>query len=1567
MAEPTKETSQQIAAESRERHRAELRTLVFTDIVGSVRLKQTLGDRAGLALIERHDSIIRELVATFNAAEEIGVAGDSFTLAFAKPSDAVQFALMLQARLRVLSAESEHAILDRIGIHVGEVLVHSTPGQARPIGGIQIDTCARLMELASGDQILLSRFAFDSARQALRGWEMEGLGALTWLNHGHYSLKGVEEPLEVCEVGETGRALLKPPANSPKAHRIATHEGEPVLGWRPASGQPVPGTSWVLEKNLGEGGFGEVWLGVHAVLKQRRVFKFCFRADRVRSLKREVTLFRILRERIGAHPNIVAIDDVYFDEPPFYIVMDYVEGASLDEWARRQSDLRAVPLELRLEIVAQVADGLQAAHEAGVIHRDVKPSNILVAARSGTLHVKLTDFGIGQVVSAEALHGVTQLGFTQTLISTASASGTQLYMAPELLTGHAATTRSDIYALGVVLFQLIVGDLARPLTVDWAEAIDDPLLRDDLRKCFASEPAQRFAGAAQLAANLRALPRRRAAAEEERARLAVLERHAYRRGLLRAAVVAVIVIGLVAGLAIFGFRQARRARESARNEVLARNNAESLLAKTRIDRAQDFFAAGDAPMGLAYLAAVVRQDPKNPVAAERLLSALRDRAYPLPISGSLEHDGMVIDATFSPDGKRLAAVTPNSVTVWETATGKPRLGPLPFGGFRAVFSPDGSRLAVMKFDARIFDAATGNLVLELDSSPTDGGGEARPDLSWSADGTKIVTIAANNDAQLWDARTGARLGAPLTHPGEVWCAQFSPDGRRLATGGHGGAFIREVASGKLLHELTSEGRIERIAFSPDGERLVTGALSGAARLWSVSRGEPLGREMRHDGQVSDVTFSPDGLLVLTTAHTSETKLWDGLSAEPRGEFPRGRYRIWSGRFSADGRRVVTRTGEGVALVWDLTLKQLALEPIRPDGFPLAAVFSPDANSIATACSDGRVRLWEVTRTAAAPLRLAHGSRIRDARFDESGGRAITAGTDGRARVWDLQSGRNGQVLRHGSAVRIARFFPDGNRAITAGEDATVRLWELAKAEPIGEPIRASGSPVAAELSADGRMLLLAGEGGSARVWDTQTQRPVTAEFSEKVWAAALAPDGRTALLASGNSAAVWDTATGRRLSNEAPHKAKVACVAFTSDGRRFVTGSFDGSTRLWDAATGAPLSPEMKHGNVVSSLAIDRSGETLITSSYDRFARRWLTRVGAPDKEPLAHPEVVNSVSVHPPSPHRLCTASSDGVRLWNLQWDSPLLEPMRVGGPVREARWSNDGSRILALPENGEAAFVWDAREPRLPPRAPLADWADAVAGKRLEHDGAITPVGDDDQLAALEKVRATEGDDPFATTARWFFASHGERTLSPFSHVRWNERDARFPPRDPNATPAQVDLTPHYNCRLDEDMIPGDAGNTLEELPRGSHVLAGVRFDLRGIVQLGSDSAMPHFPRAVRGIAINRTAARLHFLHAAEFVQAPPQTELARYFIRYADGQSVTFSAIHERDLADWWRADAPPPLEVAWRGSNPFARIRNERIALFKSTWPNPRPEMPIACIDFESANAKAAPFVVAITAE
>jgi class 3 adenylate cyclase/Flp pilus assembly protein TadD/TolB-like protein len=194
------------------KHQTGLVTLVFTDLVGSTHLKQRLGDWLGVRRIQEHHDMVRRLLAGFPEAAEISTAGDSFFLAFARPSDAVLFALGLQNTLRNSARPDETPLRDRVGIHLGEVVIEKADHRrVHDLYGIQVDLCARLMSLAGADQILTSSLVFESAREAVARGSSD-LGAVRWERHGRYTLKGIDLPVEVHEVGEAGVApFWKPP------------------------------------------------------------------------------------------------------------------------------------------------------------------------------------------------------------------------------------------------------------------------------------------------------------------------------------------------------------------------------------------------------------------------------------------------------------------------------------------------------------------------------------------------------------------------------------------------------------------------------------------------------------------------------------------------------------------------------------------------------------------------------------------------------------------------------------------------------------------------------------------------------------------------------------------------------------------------------------------------------------------------------------------------------------------------------------------------------------------------------------------------------------------------------------------------------------------------------------------------------------------------------------------------------------------------------------------------------------------------------------------------------------
>ena len=281
-------------------------------------------------------------------------------------------------------------------------------------------------------------------------------------------------------------------------------------------GEMVPDRPhWVLDRALGAGSARDVWLARHSKTGERRVFKFAASAARLEALKREVALSRILHAALGERPDLVPIRDWRFDAEPFCIESLF-GGPTLPEWAAGLGGLRVLPLAERVRLVALVARTVAAAHDVGVLHRDIKPSNILVGGNGEG--PRLVDFGSGRLTEAARLAGVTISGLGIDDAGSDAPGGTWRYVAPEILAGGPATIAADVYALGILLYQMAAGDLDRSLAAGWETDIDDPVLRADVADAAMGDPARRLSSAALLADRLDTLDERRVQrAAEERA------------------------------------------------------------------------------------------------------------------------------------------------------------------------------------------------------------------------------------------------------------------------------------------------------------------------------------------------------------------------------------------------------------------------------------------------------------------------------------------------------------------------------------------------------------------------------------------------------------------------------------------------------------------------------------------------------------------------------------------------------------------------------------------------------------------------------------------------------------------------------------------------------------------------------------------------------------------------------------------------------------------------------------------------------------------------------------------
>ncbi|HKY92078.1 MAG TPA: winged helix-turn-helix domain-containing protein, partial [Nevskiaceae bacterium] len=382
----------------------------------------------------------------------------------------------------------------------------------------------------------------------------------------------------------------------------------------------VPGRPhWRLTEHLDAGGYGDVWVATNTKTREERVFKFCNDEVRLSALKRESTLFRMLKETLGDRAPVPTLLEWQFETSPYYLESERW-GCDLKAWADRHGGLSALPVETRLHLMILTAEVVAAVHAVGVLHKDLKPQNILVRGDRENPEVRLCDFGAGTMLEWSTLEdlNITRMGFTHTVAH----AGTPTYLAPELQAGGTPSIQSDVYSLGVLLYQLAVGDF-RAVAFGWEHDITDLLLRGDIASCIDRDPAVRPPSASIVAQKLRTLgERRRLQAEEReaeqrnRALAESLERTRARRPWVIAAVSALFVA--VAASSFLTYKARRAAEQAAENERVARAVADFLVNDIVRQSSPDYGGRVDVTLKAAMLGSAhkISERLKGPVAAE---------------------------------------------------------------------------------------------------------------------------------------------------------------------------------------------------------------------------------------------------------------------------------------------------------------------------------------------------------------------------------------------------------------------------------------------------------------------------------------------------------------------------------------------------------------------------------------------------------------------------------------------------------------------------------------------------------------------------------------------------------------------------------------------------------------------------------------------------------------------------------------------------------------------------------------------------------------------------------------
>jgi WD40 repeat protein/tetratricopeptide (TPR) repeat protein len=1088
------------------------------------------------------------------------------------------------------------------------------------------------------------------------------------------------------------------------------------------------------------------------------------------------------------HPNIVPIYEVGEHEGQHYFSMRFLEGGSLAqrraEFGLRSTESkephdRAESLK-RQRAIAQllitVARAVHHAHQRGILHRDLKPGNILLDG-AGQPHV--SDFGLAKVLGQDT-------GLTQTV----SLLGTPAYLAPELASGQAkqVTTAADIYSLGAVLYELLTGrppfqgatpfdtlvqvrerQVVRPHAV---HPTVDPDLETVCLKCLEKDPGRRYATAENLANDLERWLHGEPISARPVGELKRLWLWCRQKPALAASLAVAALAWSLVGLVAFSYQRQRaeRAVNLLETERAKRRNIElqQTLHATELRRAEEALVSSHWVQALPILARVLRENPHDRVAAQRLMFALSLRSYARPACPPLEHSNRVTFAEFSPDGRCVVTSSADKTAcVWDAATGQRLAGPFIHQGEvnEATFSPDGLR---------------------------------------------VVTASRDHRASVWDLATGRRLVGML-HGGDVFTARFDPEGNRIVTASADGtariwgAWEPNQHHVPVLKALQHDGEVLGANFSPDGAWVLTASRGNTARIWDSRTGQML-TEIKHQSSIQEAQFSPDGLWVVTASADGMARVWDARTGQAHGAPLQHEARVRSAVFSPDARRVATASADGTARVWEATTGQPLSPPLRHGAAVRSATFSPDGLWLVTSSWDKSIRVWNSFTGESLLEPFPHQARTFYAEFSPDGSRVVSAGNDNAVLVWTIQTRRFFPWRVGTHPLKDAEFSADGTRLFAAEKNPWLVTANLSDLRTDRTPC-ARGWAKEVRFSNDKKFLAWATPEGWVDVYDVDRQMPLSRlpDHPDGVAHLCFNHDGRLlATVTPSGLVRVWETRTGALVSGGRPHEGAIWQIASSPTMNLFVTGGIDQTARVWKAETGEMATPPLRHEGNVLHVSCSPDGAEIVTGSDDFTARRWNALTGAPVGSILRHSAPVYLARLSS-ARDRLLTLVNE-LQVWDLTSAQPRPQPILPLGRYlfQSSEFSPDGQTVLTTSDNGAAqfwdalsgqwlgeipacgeeligsrfspdgklfvligesrsAYVWERPPTTLPVPKWLPDLAEAVAGLRLNAAGSaewVSPLALHHLRQALTQAPAN---DEYSQWARWFFADATDGALSP------------------------------------------------------------------------------------------------------------------------------------------------------------------------------------------------------------
>lgn len=1002
-------------------------------------------------------------------------------------------------------------------------------------------------------------------------------------------------------------------------------EGRRKLSLLSASRMPERIGRYEIHGLIGKGGFATVYRAWDPELRRPVAIKVphtgLFHDPEIHA--------RLLREASSAarlrNPAIVSLYEVGECETGGpYLAYEFIPGPTL---ATLIKETRPGP-ELAARWVARLARALEYAHQCGIVHRDVKPGNVIMD-RDG--QPMLADFGLALQVDASVK--LTQHG---------DILGTPAYMSPEQAVGHSEKidARTDVYSLGALLYELLCG--RPPFEGNAASVLQQVLheeptsLRRSMRaiapdleticlKAMAKEPERRYRTAGELAEDLERFLQHRPILARRTGPVGRLVRWCRRKPAL--ATTLFVSAALVVLTAALAFWRVAQERDQFRTE---RDRAQFLAAKLALDQATHLCDQGDIPLGLPWMVRAVQLAPADATeldwAVRMNLAAWENRIGKL--QGFLPHEAQTHRVALSRDGRIALTADVNWKAHLWSVEAKRLLASYPTTSqvCSVAFHPTRDLAMIAEHDGAVhlWDLETKQTADKIVSpSPIHC-------AALSPDGESIVLGSEDQTCRFFAIATRkVRSIAIGAHPSAL---AFTPDGKTLVVGcKEGGIYIVDIErETKRAAAGTSGSAVVALAMFPDGKSFVAATDDQSAQVWTVANGQPSGPPLRHNNRVHGVLVSPDGRRILTGCLDRAVRSWHAKTGRLEGVLLRHAGPIDSIAQSADGATLITAGTVFDAQVWTMPRSPAAQAeiPLSRPLWTLAA--SPTSNTVIAGMGDGKhgeAQLFDITKRAPA-----------------------------------------GPLLPHFGLVKAVAFHPTGQSFVTGCYGSHVQRWSTENCKPLDARIDIPNVTVAAvALSPDGRAMLIADmRNPHASVWDSLDAKNLRFRVTHEqpVRAGVFSKDGRWILTGGyDKTARLWNSNTGANIGEPWPHAGAVGAVAISDDGKLAATGNDFGTAQVWELPAGKPVGPTLQHHGTVRAVDFSRDGRLLLTGSWDRTARLWSSTLGIAIGPPMVHEGEVEG-AVFLADGETIVTGGLDKkLRIWPV--------PRSMQGSAEElARW---------------------------------------------------------------------------------------------------------------------------------------------------------------------------------------------------------------------------------------------------------------------------------------------------------